>query len=83
MIEISPELIPKQKLAMRYLLDNKTTELLYGGGAGGGKSYLLCCYAIVTCLQYPGIRGMIGRSKLDTLKKTTLNTIPCLLNYHI
>tara|TARA_Y100001938_G_C8101776_1_gene442463 strand:+ start:13871 stop:15184 length:1314 start_codon:yes stop_codon:yes gene_type:complete len=74
MIDISPELIAKQKQAMRYLLDNTTTELLYGGAAGGGKSFLLCSYAIITCLRYPGVRGMIGRSKLDTLKKTTLNT---------
>ena len=59
---------------MRYLLDDTTTEVLYGGAAGGGKSYLGCAYSIILCLQYPGIRGMIGRSKLDTLKKTTLNT---------
>lgn len=74
MIEISPELISKQKIAMRYLLDDTTTEVLYGGAAGGGKSFLGCAYSIILCLQYPGIRGMIGRSKLDTLKKTTLNT---------
>ena len=41
MIDISPELIAKQKQAMRYLLDNTTTELLYGGAAGGGKSFML------------------------------------------
>lgn len=74
MIEISPELIPKQRRAMRYLLDDTTTEVLYGGAAGGGKSFLGCCWSIILCLKYPGIRGMIGRSKLDTLKKTTLNT---------
>ena len=74
MIRINPELTSKQKQALKYLLDNTTTELLYGGAAGGGKSYLLCCYAIITCLQYPGVRGLIGRSKLDALKKTTLNT---------
>jgi phage terminase large subunit len=75
MIQINPQLIPKQKLAMKYLLDSSTTEVLYGGAAGGGKSYIGCCYSIITCLKYPGIRGMIGRSKLDTLKKTTLNTL--------
>ena len=74
MIEISPELISKQRIAMKYLLDDVTTEVLYGGAAGGGKSFLGCAYSIITCLQYPGVRGMIGRSKLDTLKKTTLNT---------
>lgn len=74
MIDISPDLTNKQKKAFKYLIDDSTTEVLYGGAAGGGKSYLLCCYAIITCLQYPGVRGLIGRSKLDALKKTTLNT---------
>tara|TARA_R110000744_G_scaffold36130_5_gene83539 strand:- start:3270 stop:4580 length:1311 start_codon:yes stop_codon:yes gene_type:complete len=74
MIDISPDLTIKQRQALKYMLDNTTTELLYGGAAGGGKSYLLCAYAIITCLKYPGVRGLIGRSKLDALKKTTLNT---------
>jgi len=74
MINISPDLTAKQKEALRYMLDDTTTELLYGGAAGGGKSYLLVCYSIITCLKYPGVRGLIGRSKLDALKKTTLNT---------
>lgn len=74
MIDISPDLTSKQKRALKYLLDNTTTEVLYGGAAGGGKSFLLCCYSIITCLRYPGVRGLIGRSKLDALKKTTLNT---------
>mgnify|MGYP001218035684 FL=1 len=74
MIDISPDLTSKQKKALKYLLDNTTTEVLYGGAAGGGKSFLLCCYSIITCLRYPGVRGLIGRSKLDALKKTTLNT---------
>jgi hypothetical protein len=55
-------------------LDNTTTELLFGGGAGGGKSYLGCAWIIYSCIKYKGIRCLIGRSKLDNLKKTTLNT---------
>ena len=74
MINISPDLTAKQKEALRYMLDDTTTELLYGGAAGGGKSFLLVAYAIITSLKYPGVRGLIGRSKLDALKKTTLNT---------
>ena len=48
MIDINPDLTNKQKQAFKYMLDNTTTELLYGGAAGGGKSYLLCAYAIIT-----------------------------------
>jgi len=73
-ININPDLTSKQKKALKYMFDDTTTELLYGGAAGGGKSFLLVAYAIITSLKYPGVRGLIGRSKLDALKKTTLNT---------
>jgi hypothetical protein len=73
-MRIESEFTPKQSKAFRYLLDNTTTELLFGGGAGGGKSYLGCAWIIYSCIKYKGIRCLIGRSKLDNLKKTTLNT---------
>ena len=73
-MKIESEFTPKQSTAFRYLLDNTTTELLFGGGAGGGKSYLGCAWIIYSCIKYKGIRCLIGRSKLDNLKKTTLNT---------
>jgi hypothetical protein len=64
----------KQIEAWGLLLDNKTTELFFGGGAGGGKSRLGCMFAIHTCLKYQGVRGLIGRKKLKRLKETTLKT---------
>ena len=48
--------------------------LLFGGAAGGAKSFLGCAWQIARRYKYPGTRGLIGRSKLDTLKKTTLKT---------
>jgi hypothetical protein len=73
-MKIELEFTPKQSKAIRYLFDNETSEILFGGGAGGGKSYIGCAWIIYSCIQYKGIRCLIGRSKLDNLKKTTLNT---------
>lgn len=73
-MEINPQFTPKQKECLKYLFDNKTKEILFGGAAGGGKSWVGCSYLITMCLQYPKTRYLMGRSKLDALKKTTLNT---------
>lgn len=62
----------RQQEAFNYLLDNETTELFYGGGAGGGKSYLGCVWSIYMCLRYPGVRGLMGRAVLKSLKESTL-----------
>lgn len=67
-------LLPKQENAVYYLKDNQTNELIYGGAAGGGKSALGCLWLIECCQQYPGTRWLMGRSKLKTLRETTLNT---------
>jgi len=73
-MRINLEFTPKQSIAIRYLFDDETSEVLFGGGAGGGKSYIGCAWVIYSCLKYKSIRCLIGRSKLDNLKKTTLNT---------
>lgn len=51
--------------------------MLYSEGAknaGGGKSALGCLWLIESCQKYPGSRWLMGRSKLKSLKETTLNT---------
>ena len=63
-----------QEQAIEYLFDKQTTEILFGGAAGGGKSWVGCAWIIIVCLKYAGTRYLMGRSKLDALKKTTLNT---------
>ena len=73
-MDISPNFTPKQELAIEYLFDNDTREVLFGGAAGGGKSYLGCCWLLIMALKFPGTRYLMGRAKLDSLKKTTLNT---------
>jgi phage terminase large subunit len=73
-IQIRWEPTKRQLEAYQILLDKTTTELLYGGGAGGGKSHLGCAWLILSCLQYPGTRYLMGRAILKTLKESTLLT---------
>jgi phage terminase large subunit len=68
------KLIRKQEHAVFYLKDSTTKEIIYGGAAGGGKSALGCLWLIEMCQNYPGSRWLMGRSKLKTLKETTLST---------
>jgi len=73
-LEISPEFTKTQKECLKYLFDKQTKEVLFGGAAGGGKSWVGVSFLISMCMQYPKTRYLMGRSKLDALKKTTLNT---------
>jgi phage terminase large subunit len=68
------KLLIKQQHAQYYLNDNTTNEILYGGAAGGGKSAFGCLWLISMCQKYPNTRWLMGRSKLKSLKETTLNT---------
>ena len=73
-MDIEPNFTSTQELAIEYLFDNTTKEILFGGGAGGGKSFCGSAFIILYALKYPGTRYLIGRSKLTALKTTTLNT---------
>lgn len=68
------KLTKKQKEGVFYLRHPEVRELVYGGAAGGGKSALGVLWLMEQCLKYPGSRWLMGRSKLKTLRETTLNT---------
>lgn len=73
-LTIDLQLTDKQLLAWQYLKDFNSTAILFGGGASGGKTYLGCAWLILNCIQYPGSRWLMGRSKLSNLRNSTLNT---------
>jgi phage terminase large subunit len=74
-MKYEPTFLDRQKEALQHLsVSSPIQQVLYGGGAGGGKTKLGCIWTIQRRLKYAGTRSLIGRSKLDTLKKTTLNT---------
>jgi phage terminase large subunit len=75
MSTIDINLTKKQSIAWKLLFDDKTNEILYGGSAGAGKSWLGCLWIVTLCLKYDGIRCLIGRTVLQQLKLTTLNTL--------
>ena len=77
-IDISPT--KRQSEAWKYLTDDKTNIVLFGGSAGGGKSWLGCLWITTICLRYKGLRCLVGRSVLTQLRLTTLNTLFELLN---
>lgn len=72
---IDINLTKKQSIAWKLLFDDKTNEILYGGSAGAGKSWLGCLWIVTLCVKYEGIRCLIGRTVLQQLKLTTLNTL--------
>ena len=64
--------LPKQKLALEYLRDDKINYLIYGGAAGGAKTYLGCMWLYAMCLKYPDTHWFIGREELKRLKESTV-----------
>lgn len=79
-ITIEFEPTPKQELLFEYLEDDNINQILYGGAAGGGKSYGICAIIIMQSLKYKGIRTLIGRQFLSTLKLTTMKTFQKILD---
>lgn len=75
MNSVDIKLTKKQTVAWKYLFDNHTNQILFGGGAGSAKTFLGCLFVVTMCLNYAGTRYLIGRSVLTQLRLTTLRTL--------
>jgi hypothetical protein len=73
-LEIEFKPFKQQHIAWKYLEDKTTQHVLYGGSISGGKTYFACMWLIINCIRYPGTRWMMARSRLSTLRRTTLAT---------
>ena len=72
----------KQKIGWKYLTDQHTQFILFGGGAGGGKSWLGCEWLITSCIAYPGTKWFIGRNELKRLMVSTFITFLKVCKHH-
>lgn len=72
----------KQKQALRFLYDNTTEFLVFGGGAGGGKSWIGCEWLLAMCLNFPNVRYFIARNVLKRLKESTAKTFFKVAKHH-
>lgn len=65
----------KQHKAWLLLQDKTTNHILFGGSAGSGKSVIGCYWLFISCLQYPGSRYLLGRARLNNIKRTTFKSL--------
>ena len=83
--ELIPDLLPKQRQAIEYLLHpahKDVIEVLYSGGVGAGKSWIGAYFCLSLAFQYAGVRILLGRKQLKDIKRTQLNSIKDVLRHH-
>lgn len=66
--------LPRQLEAYKYLRDDFTKYIGYGGSAGGGKSWLGCEWQMQCGHHLPGSRWFIGRDQLKDTRESVLIT---------
>lgn len=58
-------------------------ERALAGAMGSGKSYAVCAEAIAWCLEQPGIRGMVTRKTIPSLRDSTESVFFDLLPHEL
>ena len=78
------EFIPtdKQAEALRYWMDDETTEIWFWWAAGWAKSWLWVFAIFSACLELPWSRWVIWRKELINLRRTTLATYWKMLKFY-
>lgn len=72
----------KQIELFKYLSDDKTDEILFGGAAGGAKSWGGCEWYLWRSLAYPGTKRFIGRHHLSEIRESTIPTMMKVFEKH-
>ncbi len=81
-IKITIKPTEKQKVAWKYLKDNKTQFILFGAAAGTGKSFLGCEWTLMSAIAYPGTKWFIARNELKRLMASTYITFLKVCKHH-
>lgn len=76
------EATDKQAEAMKFLKDDVTTEIWFGGAAWGSKTRLGDFAIWSFCQQLPWSRRVIGRKELVNLRRTTLATYFKIMDFY-
>ena len=71
---------PRYKPRCKPCQNTDLPQLILGGGAaGGGKTFVGSVWLISSCMRFAGIRAVVGRKTLKSLKESTWNTIKTIL----
>ena len=78
------EFVPteKQAEALKYWMDDETTEIWFWWAAGWAKSWLWVFAIFSACLQLPGSRWVMWRKELINLRRTTVATYYKMLRFY-
>ena len=72
----------KQALALRYLFDSTTKDIMYGGGGGAGKSWLAAVYLWLMMNSYKNLRFGVFRKQIIDAAATFTGTFMKVVNFY-